>query len=796
MSEHTSNPRPIPEGLKTSDVLADYKLACTSRAASIAGRKEVLSGRAKFGIFGDGKEIPQVALAREFRAGDWRAGYYRDQTLVWAVGASDVRKFFAQLYADPDLTHEPASGGRQMNAHFATRFLDLEGRWLAQTLQPNISADISPTAAQMARALGLAYASKYYRNEARHLQAATHFSDHGNEVTFATIGNASAAEGIFWETLNAAGVLQVPLIVSVWDDGYGISVPNPIQMTRNSVSVVLRGFDPGRSPSSEPGPGVRIYEAMGWDYAELIDTYRKATAAARKDHQPALIHVRELTQPQGHSTSGSHERYKSPERLQSELDLDGIQHMRRWMLKLGLATERDLKDIEDDAHKAVEQARVDAWAAFMQPIEGERSEAMAILRETGGPGPSAADSLRLSPTLQRRTIHSATRRTLFALQRSNGEHASKLAEWNAAYSRANEERYNSHLYAESLLQSPLRVRGEPPTYDANPDLVDGRVLIQRAFDDILTRDPRVFVVGEDVGILGGVNLEFEGLHQRHGAGRVTDTGIREATILGQGLGAAMRGLRPVVDIQYLDYLLYALQLLSDDLATLRYRTAGGQAAPVIVRTKGHRLEGIWHTGSPMGTIVHALRGMHVCVPRNMTQAVGMYHTLLQGDDPALVVEVLNGYRVKEPMPSNLNRMTVPLGVPEVLRSGRDLTVVTYGATVRLALEAAQVAAPLGIDCEVIDIQTLLPWDRPQIIAQSLQKTHALLVVDEDVPGGASAYVLQCILDEGGAFDSLDVRPRTLSAKAHRAAYAADGDYYSKPSVEDILEAAASIQNDR
>ncbi len=781
------------------DTLADYRLALISRQASIIGRREVLTGKAKFGIFGDGKEISQLAMAKAFRPGDWRSGYYRDQTFMFAIGASDVKKFFAQLYADSDLQHEPASGGRQMNSHFATRYIDADGQWLNQTELYNSAADISPTGGQMARLLGLAYASKLYRqNPALHKW--DEFSHKGNEVAFGTIGNASTSEGIFWETLNAAGVLQVPMAISIWDDGYGISVPNSYQTTKGSISEVIKGFQ-----HHEKSPGIDIYVVKGWDYQALCETYRKGIDKCRREHVPCVFHVIEIAQPQGHSTSGSHERYKDAERLKFEEQFDCLSRMRGWMIQEGIANAEALDALEQQTKIEVEALRQAAWDEYLAPIEKDRAQLLALfsnLQSELGTSTAAeivattAREVQRLPVLNRRSIHAAARRVLLHLRSENsGTAKSTLRDFVFHMQQENQARYSSHLLSEST-RSPLRVQEIAAEYGDKPQRVDGRQVIQKLFDNLLAKNPRLFVIGEDVGKLGGVNAEFEGMNEKYGELRVTDTGIREATILGQGIGAAMRGLRPVVEIQYLDYLLYAFQTMSDDLASLHYRTVGQQIAPVIVLTRGHRLEGIWHTGSPMGMIINGIRGVHVCVPRNMVQAAGFYNTLLEGDDPGLVIEVLNGYRVKEDLPVNLTDIRVPLGVPEIIQSGNDITLVTYGACVRLAEEACKLLAEIGISVEIIDARCLLPFDRFNMIAASVEKTNALLCLDEDVPGGASAYMLQDIIERQRAYEFLDAPPRTLSAKAHRGAYASDGDYYSKPNVEDIFEMIYEMMRER
>ncbi|MEY4632092.1 MAG: hypothetical protein RIQ81_2212 [Pseudomonadota bacterium] len=782
-------------GLSADEIKNDYRTGYMSRQASLIGRKEVLTGKAKFGIFGDGKEVAQLAMARAFRKGDWRSGYYRDQTFMFATGACTIKQFFAQLFADTNLEHDPASGGRQMNNHFATRYLTQDGEWKSQTDTVNTSADISPTGGQMARLLGLAYASKLYR-QSPGLAGAVKFSINGDEVAFGTIGNASTSEGLFWETMNAAGVLQVPLLMSVWDDEYGISVPAQYQTTKQSISKVMDGF------KSEPGlPAFHIKVVKGWDYPALIEAYAGCAQVCREQHMPALLHVVEMTQPQGHSTSGSHERYKSKERLAYEESIDCLKKMREWMIAEGISTASELDTVEAEARKQVEAWREEAWREYLSPIEADRSRIIEIYERLKSASQHAevveraAQELLRAPALMRRNIQSSMKRLLFALRDEASAEKEELRTVLADYSAENQRRYSSHLFCETA-RSPLAVPEVKPQYDASPEKVDGRQVIQKFFEIQLARDPRVFIVGEDIGKLGGVNLEFEGLQAKFGEIRVTDTGIREATILGQGLGAAMRGLRPVVDIQYLDYLLFCFQGLSDDLATMHYRTVGGQVAPVIVRTKGHRLEGIWHTGSPMGTILGGVRGMHVCVPRNMVQAAGMYNTLFKGDDPALVIEVLNGYRVKEDMPANIGEYTVPLGLPEVLSAGQDVTLVTYGACVRIAQEAARMLADVGISVELIDAQTLLPFDRYGVIGESIRKTNAVVFMDEDVPGGASAFMMQEVLEKQGAYEYLDAAPRTIAAQEHRSAYASDGDYWSKPNSEQVFEVVYGVMHER
>ena len=766
------------------EAVADYRLAFRSRMASVMGQREVVAGRAKFGIFGDGKEVPQVALAREFRAGDWRCGYYRDQTVMLAAGVLDLAKFFAQLYGDPDLAHEPASGGRQMNNQLATRFVDAEGRFTDQLAGPNSASGFGPVAFQMASALGLAYASKLYRDEPGMRAAAAGFSDAGNEVVFASIGNASAAEGIFWESVNAAAVLQVPMVLSVWDDGYGISVPNELQMAKSSVSTALSGLR-----GTEDAPGFDIHTVPGWDYPQLRWTYRQAVERARRDHVPVLVHVTELTQPQGHSTSGSHERYKARDRLEWELEHDCLARVRTWLLTTGLAERAELEEIEAAERELVTRERDESWERFTGPIKAERGRLAGLLRRLGQDQLGAELA---GGELSRRTVAVTAARARYALRGTpDPELDSFLAEARAQGRRM----YRTHLYSETG-ESPLNVPEVPPEYADGGEQIDGRLILVRYFDQLLSRDPRVFVVGEDVGRLGDVNLVYEGLQAKHGSLRLTDTGIREATILGQGIGAAMRGLRPLVDIQYLDYFKFAQEVAADDLATLRHRTAGGQKAPVVIRTKGHRLVGMTHSGSPMAEILSSCRGIWLCVPRDMTRAAGMYNTLFRGDDPGLVIEVLNAYRLKERVPLNLADFTVPLGVPEVLREGSDVTVVTYGALCRIALEAAQTLSRLGVEIEVVDAQTLNPFDRLGRIADSVRKTGAIVCLDEDVPGGASAFMLREILEVHGAYGDLDSAPKTITAAASRPAYAADGDYFSKPGHEEIVEGVYGIMRER
>lgn len=783
--------------LSREEIISDYRVGYRSRLASLAGRKEVLTGKAKFGIFGDGKEVPQLALAKAFREGDIRSGYYRDQTFMMASGLLSIREFFSQLYADTNVENEPASAGRQMNCHFGTRMLDAHGHWLPVVEKKQSSSDISPTAGQMSRLLGLAYASKLYRNEQALASSGGGFSRSGNEVAFGTIGDASTSEGIFWETLNAAGVLQVPLVMSVWDDGYGISVPREHQTIKSSISEALAGFQ-----SRGTAKGFDLHVVAGWDYPKLVEAYLTGVEKTRREHIPALFHIVELTQPQGHSTSGSHERYKSKERLAWEEDHDCLKRMRRWIIEQRFATDAELNSMEAEDRTLVEDARKEAWELFLSPLREEREQALATLDAAANAGlansaavKKCSDDLRNGVTLNRKLIHSNLRKAAIALKGENHPLAQAVKAASQKYLTENRRRFGSHLYSESS-DNPLNFTGVPASYSEGSEVVDGRVVLLKLFDHMFQTNPRFFALGEDVGKLGDVNLVFEGLNAKYGDLRVTDTGIREATILGQGIGSAMRGLRPLVDIQYLDYLLYALQIMSDDLATVHFRTGGGQKAPVIIRTKGHRLEGVWHTGSPIGMILHAVRGLHVCVPRNMTQAAGMYNTLFAGDNPALVIEVLNGYRLKEKVPDNLTEFRVPLGVPEIVQEGTDLTIVTYGACVRVAQEAAADLAPLGVSVEIIDVQTLLPFDVNASISKSLSKTNMVLFLDEDVPGGASAYMLQQVLEGQKAYEVLDAPPRTLTALASRSPYATDGDYYCKPSTEDVVELVLEMMRER
>jgi pyruvate/2-oxoglutarate/acetoin dehydrogenase E1 component/TPP-dependent pyruvate/acetoin dehydrogenase alpha subunit len=779
------------EDFKT-EVLNDYKIAVTSRECSLLGRREVLTGKAKFGIFGDGKEVPQLALAKAFKNGDFRSGYYRDQTFMMAIGQLNIEQFFAGLYGHTDLAHDPMSAGRQMGGHFATHSLREDGSWKNLTQQKNSSADISPTAGQMPRLLGLAQASKIYRKVSG-INNATNFSLLGNEVAWGTIGNASTSEGLFFETINAAGVLQVPMVMSVWDDEYGISVHAKHQTTKENISEILKGFQ-----RDEDNKGYEIFRVKGWDYAELVATYEKAGKIAREDHVPVLIHVIELTQPQGHSTSGSHERYKNAARLQWESDFDCVKKMREWMIGFNLATAETLDEMEADIKKDVLEGKKAAWNAFLESFKNEQAELVGLLETIAESSHNKvfinkfASDLREIKEPIRKDILSAARKALRMLIGESGQQ--QLAGWISSYSEKIQPKFSSHLFSQSN-KNVFSVNEVLPAYANDAEDVDGRVIIRDNFDAIFSKHPETLIFGEDSGNIGDVNQGLEGMQEKYGELRVADAGIREATILGQGIGMAMRGLRPIAEIQYLDYLLYAIQIMSDDLATLQYRTQGRQKAPLIIRTRGHRLEGIWHSGSPMGMIINAIRGIHVLVPRNMTKAAGFYNSLLETDEPALVVECLNGYRLKEKMPTNMGEFKTPIGVVETMKEGKDITIVSYGSTLRLIEQAAKELLEVGIDCEIIDIQSLLPFDVNKDIAKSIAKTNRLLVVDEDVPGGASAYILQQIIDEQNAYGFLDSKPQTLAAKAHRPAYGTDGDYFSKPSVEDIYEKVYAMMSE-
>lgn len=780
------------EDFKT-EVINDYKLAITSRECSLLGRKEVLTGKAKFGIFGDGKEVPQLAMAKAFQNGDFRSGYYRDQTFMMAIGELTPVQFFAGLYGHTDLSFDPMSAGRQMGGHFVTHSLNEDGSWKNLTQQKNSSADISPTAGQMPRLLGLAQASKIYRNVSGITNAAN-FSTNGNEIAWGTIGNASTSEGLFFETINAAGVLQVPMVMSVWDDEYGISVHAKHQTTKENISEILKGYQ-----RDENSNGYEIFRVKGWDYAELIATYEKAAAIARKEHVPVLIHVHELTQPQGHSTSGSHERYKDSERLAWEKEFDCLRQMRLWMIAINIASPEELDAIDAEAKKEVVEAKKEAWNNFIQPIINEQKELIGLLEKIAPSSTNKDFILKHCADLKaiknplKKEILIAARKSLRLVINQNGHN--ELAQWISNYIGITQPKFSSNLHSESAL-NVHSIQKIAPTYKENASAdTDGRMILRDNFDALFNKHPEVLIFGEDAGAIGDVNQGLEGMQEKYGELRVADTGIREATIVGQGIGMALRGLRPIAEIQYLDYLLYAIQIMSDDLATLQYRTVGKQKAPLIVRTRGHRLEGIWHSGSPMGMIINAVRGMHVLVPRNMTQAAGFYNSLLECDEPALVIECLNGYRLKEVAPTNYGEFKTPIGVVETLKEGTDITLVSYGSTLRLVQQAANELLEVGINCEVIDIQSLLPFDLNHDIVKSLAKTNRLLVIDEDVPGGASAYILQQITEIQDGYKYLDSKPETLTAKAHRPAYGTDGDYFSKPSTEDIFEKIYSMMNE-
>lgn len=765
------------------EVLQDYRWICISRETSLLGRKEVLTGKAKFGIFGDGKEVAQVAMAKFFQPGDFRSGYYRDQTFMFASGLATVRQFFAQLYADPDIEHDPFSAGRQMNSHFSTPFVDENGEWLDLVNRKNISADVAPTAGQMVRALGLAFASKCFR-QAPSLKEFSDLSENGNEVCFCTIGDASTSEGHFWETINAAGVLQVPLAVFIWDDGYGISVPRKYQTTKGSISEALRGMQ-----KEEGTNGLNIYKVKGWDYAGMCETFEEGIRLARETHTPVIFHVEEITQPQGHSTSGSHERYKTLERLDWEREWDGQKKMKEWIIANMLASEEELDQIALEAKTEVRNEKHAAWEGYLEPIRMQVARAADLINDAATKVSDKANQLSLLVKELASNREPLRRDVMRTLNKAidligNNDAAFWLRDYFRDLQEENRSLYNSHLYNQGP-RSALNVKHTRPSYSENPAMVNGFEVLNRYFDQLFGSHSNVFAFGEDLGFIGDVNQGFSGLQARHGEERIFDTGIRELTIMGQGIGLALRGLRPIAEIQYLDYLLYGLQPLSDDVATVHYRTKGQQSCPLIVRTRGHRLEGIWHSGSPMGMVINALRGMFVCVPRNMTQAVGMYNTLLQGNDPAIVIECLNGYRLKEYLPNNLLDYTVPLGVPEIVRPGSDITVVSYGSTLRVVLEAAMALEELGISCEVVDVQTLLPFDIHQIILDSLKKTNRIVFVDEDVPGGATGFMFNQVMEQQGGYRWLDVAPRTITSKAHRPAYGSDGDYFSKPNSEEV-----------
>jgi pyruvate/2-oxoglutarate/acetoin dehydrogenase E1 component/TPP-dependent pyruvate/acetoin dehydrogenase alpha subunit len=764
------------------EVLRDYSIAMISREISLMGRREVLTGKAKFGIFGDGKELAQIAMAKFFKPGDFRSGYYRDQTFMLSTGISSVQQFFAQLYADPDINNDPFSAGRQMNGHFATRFVDDNGNWLDLANRKNVSSDIAPTGGQMPRALGLAFASKVFRSIAS-TPGLDHLSHNGNEICFCTIGDASTSEGHFWETVNAASVLQVPLAIFVWDDGYGISVPKKYQTAKGSISDALAGFQ--KLPNTN---GINIYKVKGWDYAGMCEVFEEALDEMRRTHVPAIFHVEEITQPQGHSTSGSHERYKTRERLDWEKEWDCIKKFREWMIANGIAAEEELIELENNAKAHVKESRAKAWENYITPIKKQLSKAVEMINAIDVKDVETYNELQhLATNLQnsREPLRRAVMKALATAVRLAPE-SKEIKNHYEQLRKENKEIFNTYLYNEGP-KSALKVDEVKAAYNKETGFVNGYEILNKYFDKLFELNPNVFAFGEDVGFIGDVNQGFSGLQEKHGAHRIFDTGIRELTIVGQGIGMALRGLRPITEIQYLDYLLYALQPLSDDVSTLHFRSKGQQSCPIIIRTRGHRLEGIWHSGSPMGVIINSLRGMHVCVPRNMVQAAGMYNTLLKANDPAIVIECLNGYRLKEKLPTNLLDFTVPLGIPEVIREGEDVTIVSYGSTLRIIQEAAVTLEKLGVSCEIIDVQTLLPFDINHSIVESLKRTNRIVFIDEDVPGGASAYMFNNVIEKQNGYRYLDVAARTLTAKPHRPSYGSDGDYFSKPNVEDVIE---------
>ena len=768
-----------------NEVLKDYRVACESRETSLLGRKEVLTGKAKFGIFGDGKEVAQIAAAKFFKPGDFRAGYYRDQTFMFAAGLANVEQYFSQLFSDPDINNDPFSAGRQMNAHFATKNVDENGEWLPLATTKNSSSDMAPTAGQMPRALGLALASKLFR-QADTFKQHTHLSDNGNEICFCTIGDASTSEGHFWEVVNAAGVQQVPLAIFIWDDGYGISVPKQFQTTKGSVSEALKGMQKTAGTN-----GLDIYKLKGWDYAGMCEVFEPAIQKIRDTHTPAIFHVEEITQPQGHSTSGSHERYKKPERLAWEKEWDCIKQMREWILANALAEEHELSEIEMTAKLYIKDSKQKAWDKYLAPVKLQADECTPILfrlaQSLNETAAAAVKNIAGELTANKEPLRRDIMKALATALDIAGNHpaAKTLGDYYSGLRKANAKLYNSFLYNEGP-KSALKVAVIKAEYDEDAKTINGYEVLNKYFDDLFASNDKVTAFGEDVGYIGDVNQGFSGLQAKYGNQRIFDTGIRELSIMGQGIGLALRGLRPIAEIQYIDYLLYGLQPLSDDASTTHFRTAGGQSCPLIVRTRGHRLEGIWHSGSPMGMIINSLRGMYVCVPRNMVQTAGMYNTLLQANDPAIIIECLNGYRLKEKLPSNLLAYTVPLGIPEIIKPGTDVTVVSYGSTLRIVAEAAETLEKMGISCEVIDVQTLLPFDIHHGIVASLKKTNRILFVDEDVPGGAAAYMFNKVMEEQGGYKYLDVSPRTITAQAHRPSYASDGDYFSKPNLEDIV----------
>ncbi len=780
------------------EILRDYYIGWLSRNISLLGRREVLTGKAKFGIFGDGKEVPQLAMAKVFEAGDWRSGYYRDQTFMLAAGMMTPEELFAQLYGDTDLKANPGNGGRLMNNHFSTRILDEKGNWQRQTDMKISSCDTSPTASQMPRLLGLALASKYYRHDET-LSKSDFFSTKGNEVAFGTIGDASTSEGHFFETLNAAGVLQVPLAISVWDDGWGISVPNKFQTTKGSISEILKGFAKDKNSN-----GYYIYKASAWDYPELMRVYREGIGKCRKEHVPVLFHITECTQPQGHSTSGSHERYKSIEQLEDETRRDGLFRLREWILKEKIANAHELDNIEKDAANHAREARKKAWKNFEQPLLDKRD---GFIRVTDVTTCNCAKTQKIEAIKSdlakigepiRKDILSSGKKILRLICNScsNPENSLKtnVTNWLDKELDEGREAYSSHLYSESA-KAVKNIKGIDPIFDEQAEFVPGREILRDNFDILFEKYPELVAFGEDVGKIGGVNQTYEGLQEKYGSLRISDTGIREATIIGQGIGMAMRGLKPIAEIQYFDYLLYALEIISDDLATLQYRTKGGQKAPMIISTRGHRLEGIWHAGSPLSMVINSIRGVHVAVPRNMTQAAGFYNTFLASDEPALIIEPLNGYRLREQKPKNLGEFRIPVGKPDMLKKGSDLTLVTYGSCVRIAEDAVAQLLEFGIDVELIDVQTLLPFDNDHLIVESLKKTNKILFFDEDVPGGATSYMMQQVLEIQQGYKYLDAEPKTLTARGHRAAYSTDGDYFSNPNAEDVFDVIYNLMHE-
>ena len=765
------------------EVLADYRIACISREASLLARKEVLTGKAKFGIFGDGKEVAQVAMAKFFQPGDFRSGYYRDQTFHFAIGQSTVEQFFSQLYADPDIKNDPNNAGRQMVSHFCTPLTDENGEWLDLAKRRNIASDMAPTAAQMPRSLGLALASRLFRRVDQ-LKKMSNLSDNGNEVCFCTIGDASTSEGHFWETVNAAGVLQVPLAIFVWDDGYGISVPKKMQTTKGSISAALSGME-----KEDDTNGINIYKVKGWDYAGMCEVFDEGLRLARETHVPVLFHVEEITQPQGHSTSGSHERYKTQDRLAWEREWDGLKKMKEWIIENALSEEEAVAEIERQAKKEVKANKEMAWQKYQGPIKIQVNKTIDLLNNLADGIPDQSEALKKIASKLSSNREPLRRDIMKALHDAidmagNNDKIFWTKDYYNDLLAESKHLYNSHLYNEGS-KSAVNVQEVKIIVEKDAPSINGYEILNKYFDQLFAGNPKVIAFGEDLGQIGDVNQGFSGLQAKHGSDRIFDTGIRELTIMGQGIGLALRGLRPIAEIQYLDYLLYGLQPLSDDVATLHYRTFGQQSCPLIVRTRGHRLEGIWHSGSPMGMMINSLRGMYVCVPRNMVQAAGMYNTLLQGNDPAIVVECLNGYRLKEKLPANLKEMTVPLGIPEVIKEGNDITIVSYGSTLRIIQDAVISLEKSNISCEIIDVQTLLPFDIHHKIIESLKKTNRIVFIDEDVPGGAAAYMFNNVMEQQGGYKYLDIAPRTITGKAHRPAYGSDGDYFSKPNAEEI-----------